>query len=845
MFKTTLKNLAAHKLRLLTTSLAVLLGVAFMSGTLVLTDTIGKTFDGLLAELNEGTDVHIRSSSTTDSEQLGEQRARLDTSLIDTIAGVDGVKAAEGSIEGYAQLVDHDGEPMGNPEMGAPTVGTNWFIDQDLNPTEVDEGRAPAAAGEVVIDRKSADTGGFEIGEQLTVLTPTGTVNPTLVGVVTFAGEDSPGGASLVMFEPTEAQSVLTEPGKVDDIKVVADAGIDQETLAARVADVVPGETEVLTGAEITAEDQDALADDMAFFNTFLMVFAIIALFVGSFIIYNSFSIIVAQRTKEMALMRAIGASRRQVLASVILESVAVGAVASVVGLAAGVGVAGLLKALLSGIGIDVPSGDVVITTGTVVTSMVAGFGVAVAAAVFPARRASKVAPIAALRDAAHDDSASSRARTVIGTVLALVGGLALVAGVSGSAIALVGLGALSLFVGTIVLGPVLARPVSWLLGSPLPRLRGTAGSLARQNAMRSPKRTAATASALMIGVTLVVFISILGASTKASMAETVDETFAGDLVIDSGAVGAGGLTPDLAAQLDARPEVDAVAAFRRTAAEVDGTGRDVVGVDPAALQAIFDVEVTGGSLADLGATQLAVDEDTALGHGWEVGDQLPVLFAETGEMPFTLAATYESSVLLGEVLVGLPAYEANVAQQLDFQVFLTFADGVSASEGRSVVDGVAAAYPQAEVQDRDEYTEAQTKSMDVILSLIYALLGLAVVIALLGIANTLALSIFERTRELGLLRAVGMTRPQLRAMVRWEAVIIALLGTSLGMGLGLVFGWAMVESLSGEGLSTFEAPVPTLAVVTVIAALAGTAAAILPARRAARLDVLGAIVGD
>ncbi|HMJ78908.1 MAG TPA: ABC transporter permease, partial [Iamia sp.] len=415
MFKTTLKNLAAHKLRLLTTSLAVLLGVAFMSGTLVLTDTIGKTFDGLLAELNEGTDVHVRSDVTTTSDQLGEQRARLDASLVDTIEGVDGVQAVEGSIEGYAQLVDHAGEPMGNPEMGAPTVGTNWFVDPELNPTEVVAGRAPTSPGEVVIDKHSAELGDFAVGEQVTVLTPTGTLSPTVVGFVTFAGEDSPGGASLVMFSPDEAQSVLTEPGRVDAIKVVAQDGIDQATLADRIDEVVPGHTEVLTGDEITAEDQQDLKDDMAFFNTFLMVFALIALFVGSFIIYNSFSIIVAQRGKEMALMRAIGASRRQVLVSVILESVAVGAVASVVGLVAGIGVAGALKALLGSMGIDVPAGDVVITTNTVIVSMIAGFGVAVASAVLPARRASKVAPIAAMRDVAHDDSASSRSRKVIG----------------------------------------------------------------------------------------------------------------------------------------------------------------------------------------------------------------------------------------------------------------------------------------------------------------------------------------------------------------------------------------------------------------------------------------------
>ncbi|HEX2577218.1 MAG TPA: FtsX-like permease family protein [Aquihabitans sp.] len=847
MFRTTLKNLAAHKLRLLTTSLAVLLGVAFMAGTLVLTDTIGKTFDGLISDINAGTSVHVRSDVTTENELTSAQRARVDTSLADTIARVDGVQAAEPYVEAYARLVDKEGDAMGNPDLGAPTVGGNWMTTPSLNPTDLVHGREPRAGDEVVIDKASADTAGFRVGDPVQVLTQAGTLDQTVVGIATFAGEDSPGGASYTMFTTEAALANLTQPGKADAIKVAATEGTGDAELAARIADVVPDDLQVLTGAEITAEDQASLRDEMSFFNTFLLVFALIALFVGSFIIYNSFSIIVAQRGKEMALLRAIGASRRQVLGSVLLESVAVGLVASVVGLFAGIGVASVLKALFEAVGVDIPAGSVVVTGNTVLVSMIAGFGVSVASALLPARRASRVPPIAAMRAVATDDSSSSRSRKVIGALLGVSGASALVAGTVGSSgLALVGLGALLVFVATLVLGPVLATPVSWLLGAPLPRLRGMSGTLARQNAMRSPKRTSATAAALMIGVTLVVFISILGASTKASVEASVEESFTGDLVVSSGAVGqAGGLPADLTDAVRRLPEVGAATGLRVAPAEVEGSGQPLYAADVQALQQIVEVDEHAGSFADLGSTRIAVDEQVAEDEGWEVGDAVTVAFADTGEQAFTIAALYEATPTLGQYFVDLSTFEANVADRFDNQVLVAFADSVGVDAGRTAIERVADGYPQAEVQDRAAYAAAQTEQMDMILSLIYALLGLAVLIALLGIANTLALSIFERTRELGLLRAVGMTRSQLRSAVRWEAVIIALLGTALGLGLGTLFGWSMVDGLRDEGLTTLSIPTTQLVVVTVVAALAGTAAAVLPARRASRLDVLGAIVSE
>jgi putative ABC transport system permease protein len=474
VFRTTLKDLKARKLRLLTTSLAVLLGVAFMAGTLVLTDTIGRSFDGLFANANAGTDVYVRGE-TAFAGEMGDERARLDADLVDTVASLDGVAAAEGTIEAYAQMVDKDGDPIGNPAMGAPTFGGSWIANDDLNPFELDEGRAPQTDDEVVIDRGTATAGHLALGDSTTVLTQAGPQAVEIVGIATFGGEDSPGGSSYTFFTPTAAQAFLTAPGKIDAIAVVAADGYSDEELRTQVADGLPHGTEVLTGAEITAEQQGDVKEGLGFFNTFLLAFAAIALFVGSFIIYNSFSILVAQRTKQMALLRAVGASRRQV-------------VASLVGLGAGVGFASMLMGLLDAIGIDIPAGSVVITARTIVTALVAGLGVSVASAVFPAVKASKVPPIAAMRDVAIDTSANSPRRVVIGLGVTALGAVAIAGGLFADAgIAMVAVGAAVVFVGVAVLGPVIARPMSRVIGWPLPRVKGMSGTLARENAMRNP----------------------------------------------------------------------------------------------------------------------------------------------------------------------------------------------------------------------------------------------------------------------------------------------------------------------------------------------------------------------
>jgi putative ABC transport system permease protein len=844
MFRTTVRNLAARKLRLLTTSVAVMLGVAFMAGTLVLTDTLDKTLDATVAGTNAGTDVNVRGELAFDNDLLGDQRARLDASLVDTVSGVEGVAAAEGHIESYAQLVDEDGEPMGNPAMGAPVLGGAWLADDRLNPFELVSGRAPAGDRQVVVDEASAEDGGYAVGDRTTVLTEAGPQAVEIVGIAALDDGVGLGGAQITMFSPSAAQAYLTEPGKVDAIKVAAEGGVSPTALADRISQVVPAGTDVVTGAQLTAEDQASLADDMAFFNTFLVAFAVIALFVGSFIIYNSFSILVAQRTREMALMRAVGASRRQVTWSVILEAGVVGLIASITGLAAGIGVAAALQKLLTGMGLDVPADGVVLTRTAVIASLVAGLGVTVASAILPARRAAKVPPIAAMREVAQDRSANSRRRVAIGVAVTGLGAAVMSAGLFGGAgVTMVGLGAPIVFIGVAVLGPVLARPLSRVIGAPLARLRGVPGAIAQQNAMRNPKRTSATAAALMIGVALVGLVTILASSTRASLDAAVEQDFTGDLVVAAdGGQGTGGLSTELAGQLASLPELDAVTGYRVAAAEVDGHGATLVSADPGAAQTMGDLRPVDGSVDALTPGTIAVSEVVADAEGWSVGDRVPVRFTETGVQRLTVGALYEETESLGDYFVGLDTYDANVADRFDFQVVATVAPGVDLGQARAAVTSVADAYPLAEVQDRGEYSAAQGAKADKILGLMYALLGLAVFIALLGIANTLALSIFERTRELGLLRAVGMTRSQLRAAVRYEAIVIALLGTALGLAIGTAFGWAIVQALRGEGLTTFALPVGSLMAIAVVGGVAGVLAAVVPARRAARLDVLGAI---
>jgi putative ABC transport system permease protein len=838
MFRVTIKRLAATKRRLLTTAFAVVLGVAFMAGTLVLTDTITKTFNGMFAEANKGVAAYVRSTHEVDGAYTTE-RSALDASLLPGVAGVDGVAAVAPDIQGYAQLVDGHGKAVGNPTMGAPTWGQNWKGDSALNPYRIVSGHAPVADDEIVIDQHSADAGHFALGQQISVLTKEAPRSFRLAGIARFGDADSMGGASVTLFTDAVAAQLVNQPGQVDAIAVAAEPGVSQSELQARIAPVLPADTEVITGTELTKEQEKDSRESFAFFNNFMMIFAFIALFVGSFIIYNTFSIVVAQRTKEMALLRALGASRKQVRRSVLVEALIVGVTASAAGILAGVGMAAGLKAMFDAVGIDIPATGTVLSTQTIVISALTGTILTVVSSVVPARKAAKVAPVAALRDVAVDNAGRSRFRAVAGTATTAAGVAALLGGLSGGTIQLVGLGALGVFFGVALLGPVVAGPVGRVLGWPIARTRAMAGTLARDNAIRNPKRTAATASALMIGVALVGFITIFAQSAKASINASIADHFRGDLVVDSQAGDGAGLSPQLSQQLRALPEVAAVASKRMVPALVGGRGTDLTVYSTDSLPALFDLHVSDGRIDDLGADGLAVSKDEAAARHWARGDTVDATFATGVTEHLTVEVIYDADT---PMFVSTGAADAAGVTGLDKTLYVKAGPDAGEAAARAAVESVTDAYPTAKVMDTAQYEANQAGQINLILNLIYAMLGLAIVIAVMGIGNTLSLSIVERTRELGLLRAVGMSRRQLRSTVRWEAVLVALFGTALGLAIGTFFGWAIVRALADQGFTTFTVPVAQLAVVTLIAAVAGVVASILPARRAARLDVLDAI---
>jgi len=850
MFRTSWKGLLGHKFRFVATALAVMLGVAFMAGTLVLTDTIRSTYDNLFADVYQGTDAVVRAKAAFEGPPgAGVQRGRIDAALVDTVRGVDGVATAEGDVTGYARLVGKDGKALGNPAIGAPTFGMSWTENQSLNTFTLVSGAAPRVEDEVVVDRGSARDGGLTVGDTATVLLTGPPQRVRIAGIARYGTADSPGGASIVAFTPAAAQRLVGEPGKYDSVSVLAAPGVSQAELVRRLSSVLPPGTEALTGAAITAETQNEVANAFRYFDTFLLIFAVIALLVGSFMIFNTFSITVAQRTRESGLLRALGASRRQVLGAVLLEALAVGILASLLGIAAGVAVAFGLKGLLAVIGLDIPTGSVVFTPTTVVISFAVGVGITLLAALSPARKAAKVAPVAAMQEGvAGSTGYGSKQRVYVGAAVLGLGLAALLVGLFRDVeqpIPIVGAGALLVFFGVSILGRTISLPLSRVLGAPLPRLRGITGALARENAMRNPKRTAASASALMIGVGVVGLITIFVSSTNASMDAAVDRAFTGDIVVDSGGGFTGGVDPGLAKRIDGLPEVASAAGLRQGVAQVAGSPVLVQATDPRAAVELMKVGPISGSPADLGRDAIGLYKDVATNKGLHIGDPVPAVFKDTGPRTLRLALVYGENRQAGDYLLGNAAYEANFTSRLDSKVLVARAAGTSSETALAAVKQVAQAYPGVKVLDRAEFKAEQTKPFDQLLTLVYALLGLAILIALLGIANTLALSIVERTRELGLLRAVGMTRSQLRSTIRWESVIIALQGTVLGLLIGLFFGWALVTALSDEGISVFRIPYASLAVVVVLAAVAGVAAAILPSRRAAKLDVLRAVVTE
>lgn len=857
MRKVALRGLLAHKGRLVATFVAVALGVAFVGGVLTLTDTMNRTFEDLFADVFRDTDAVVRSDDTVGDNGLegGATRGSLPASVAEEVDNADGVAVAAGNVEDYAQVIDPDGDPVGDPMTGAPTFGANWVDVDELNPFHISEGRAPEAPDDLVIDAGTAATAGYEVGDTVQVQTRTGLHEFEAVGITRFGTADNPGGAGFVMWTTERAQQLFDQTDAFTSIGVVARDGVSQtevvEGIEQRLSAADVGGAEVLTGEEITEETQSDVRQSLSFFTTFLLAFAIIAVFVGTFVIYNSFSIIVAQRTREMALLRAIGASRKQVRRAVLAEALVVGAVGSAVGFLLGLGVATVLGWLL-----ELPEGALAILPSSVITAVACGLLVTVGSALIPAWRAARIPPLAAMREVAVDVTGRSLVRLAVGIAMVVLGVLAIVGGATGSEVTTVGWGAALTFLGVLFVSPGLARPVSAVLGAPISRLRGVPGALARENAGRNPKRTSATAQALMIGVGIVAFILVINASVRASFDQALEESFTGDFVVNSGGFGLIGLPTEVAGEIRDLPEVTVAAPVRFAEATVDGDDSGVAStssegfriLDLDLVAASPDLEAAVEAGGDLPEGTVVVSEDEAEREGLALGDPVETQFVDDarppGDRTLAVAGIYASDAGndVGSYVIGLGEFSTAVPTGTDFQVLVQLAEGVSVAAAEPEIEQVIDPYPTAEVLSVDEYKDMIGGQLDSLLILIGALLFLAIVIAGLGIANTIALSVLERTREIGLLRAVGMSRRQLRSAIRWESAIISLFGTVLGVAVGLLGGWGMVTALGDEGFNVFRVPVLWLVVVSLVAAVMGMAAAVIPAWRASRRDVLEAI---
>jgi putative ABC transport system permease protein len=849
MLSLTFNSIKANKVRFVMTAVAVILGVAFMAGTLVLTDTIKKSYDNVAVNVYKSTDALVRSNRHVKNTDGKDVRGTIDASVLATVRATAGVEAAEPQQLGIAVVVAHNGALLdANPNRSIP-LATAWQQDPKLNPMELVSGHAPRAPDEIVIDRASQKKGHFRLGEQIRVLSPAGSQRFHLAGVATYGGADSAAGAQVVAFAPQTAARMLGTAGRYDAIQVVAAPGVSQHAVVTNIEAALHSsaqtrDVEVITGATATAEAKKASGTSLQFINIFLLSFALVALLVGSFVIYNTFSITVAQRSKETALLRAIGARRKQVTRSVMIEAVFTGVFASAVGVVAGLVTANALRLVLEAFGLELPPAGLVVTPRAIVVSMIIGVVVTLVAAYMPARKAAKVAPIEALRDVAIDQSGRSTRRMVIGTVLTGAGAVYLAMGLAAHKAGTVGLGALGLFVGVSALGPVLARPFTRVLGLPLPRMRGMAGTLARENAMRNPRRTSATASALMIGVALVAFITVFASSARSSVSSSIDTAMRSDWIVET-QFGMGGMSPAVTRQIDALPETGSVIALRFLAPSVKGTAKDVTAFDPAHVEQAVNFGAVTGDIHAVGAHTLAVQADEAKKAGLKIGDDVTMLFPDTGAQALRVVALYETKQPLGVYGISMATFDANVTRHVDDVDLVTNANGVSMAEARNAIDGVLKQFPNATLRTRDEFKGSVARQINQILGLIYVLLGMALVIALFGIANTLALSVFERTREFGLLRAVGMSRAQVRASIRWESVLIALLGTTLGTALGVGIGSALIQASKGADVSQLSIPTREIAIIVGLAGIAAVLAAAVPARRAARLDVLKAISSE
>ncbi|MBL8777397.1 MAG: ABC transporter permease [Acidimicrobiales bacterium] len=846
MLRLSLRTLLAHKGRFAMTTFAVVVGVGFVVGSFVVTDTLRRSVDELFETITT-VDITVRAATELDSGGGGgpASRGRIDRALADEVEAVDGVAAADGSVVGYAQLVAPDGEPV--TTTGAPLFGFNWPDDPRLSAAVIEDGRPPERAGEVAIDRGTADDYDFSVGDRTTMIVTDGQVDVEVVGVFRWGDTNSLLGARLTGMEPAWADEVLAAGGQVDTVDVLTDDGEDPAAVAARITAVLPDGVEAVPSEQVIDEGQDQVSGFLSIFQNVLLAFAGIAVFVSAFYINNTFAIVLGQRVRELSLLRALGASGSQVVRSVVLEAAAVGVLASVLGVGVGLLIAGVLQGILAAGGFELPERAMVLGGRTLIAAAVVGVPITILSALPAARRAAHVPPIAGLAGTGTAGTRSKRSRVVLGTSLVTAGVAILAVGLfvlddTGATFACLGVGTIAVFLGVATLSPLIATPASGVLGWPLAHGRGPTGRLARANAMRSPERTARTAAALMIGLALVTTALVVGESMKRSFADAVSGAVTADYVI-SGGDSFTGFSPELATELRALPEIGAATGIRFDRFAFDGNEADLTAVDADAAAAVVDVDLVDGSFDDLDAGSIMIHEDPADERSLEVGDTVEVTYASGGPQEVEVAGIYRDATFAGNYVVDLDVFaEHYPANNLDLFVFARVADGVDAAEARPAIEAALEDYPQVTLESREEFNESQQEQVDQILLAVNGLLGLALLIALLGIANTLALSVVERTREIGLLRAVGQSRRQARLMVLAEALIVSLFGTVLGVAIGLVLGLGAVSAMPPSIINTTAVPTASIVVVVVLAAVFGLVAGLLPARRASRLDVLDAI---
>ncbi len=864
MLRLAFKNLAANAVRLALTGLAIVLGVGFVVSSFVLRDGLKDSFAGLSQEIVQGTDILV--DTVDDDPDLPITDADLAT-----VNAIPGVRIAEGGLTGFensVQPIKTDGTTIAT--NGPPQISFAWTYDDALNPTTIEAGRFPSERNEWVIDIDAAENHGFVVGETYQFVTPAGNREATLVGTFRFGEDNTTNGATLMGFETETAREFfIAEDGIWDEISVSIDGSVPvpevQEAISVALGnepnsigpDAVPNETnrfEVLDQAEVAAETAASFNQGIDFFGYVLLAFALISLFVSVFIIANTFSIVIGQRIRELGLLRAIGATPSQIRRSVLIESFLIGIIASLVGIVAGIGLAFGLKSVLGAIGVPLPDFDVILSTTTIATALIVGTGVTMLSAIIPALAASRTSPITAISGIAEKEEKSGR-RYIVGAVASAAGAgllfLALfVLGGTQSTLIALGVGAGTLFIGLTLLSPLAAKPLARFLGAPLRSALGMPGELSKENAARNPRRTASTAAALMIGLSLVSGALVLGSSIKAEITKTFEAGLIADYFVNTQAFD----IPDEAIeQIEADPAFTAVTGVRFWGVELEntpvdadpgetGTGTGVGALDFSVADQLFNLGVIDGDLKDVDNDSVALDDDLAEKLGLGMGDTVQMVLDNGEVADLEVVALFTEAQLLEAMLITVDRYEQISDQPTsDFAAALKAPD-VTAAEADERFAEIGASYPNLEFQSAAEARESFASFVDTFTSVLSAMLGLAILIALVGIANTMALSVFERTREIGLLRAVGMTRRQSRTMIRWEAAIISAVGAILGAAIGLGLGILLVQAIPDQFLSTIAVPWLRILVLVIIASVAGLASAFFPAYRASRMNVLDAI---